>query len=110
MKRYLLAVVLAIASAPTASAQFPVIPPPPPVAEVRPPFPPYHWMFAGPPGVLLYDSGEYLLGGTQGQARVTGGFTMEFPNGSGFHAGSGATAVGPVTSGYCPPRGRFHRR
>src|SRR5690242_15288251 len=107
MKRYLLAVLLAAASAPAAPAQLPVIPPPPPVAQVRPPFPPAYWMFAGPPGVLLYDSGEYLLGGTQGQARATGAFTMGSPNGSGFPAGFGATTVGPVTSGYCPPRGRF---
>jgi hypothetical protein len=106
MKQSLLAVVLVVASATAAPAQFPVIPTPPPAPEVRPPFPPARWMFAGPPGVLLYDSGEYLLGGTQGLARATGGFTMGAPNGSGFGAG----AVGPVTPGYCPPRGLFHRR
>jgi hypothetical protein len=116
MKRSLFALALALASATAASAQPPIIPTPtpaPPAPEVRPPIPTARWMFAGPPGVFFYDSGDYLLGGAQGISRSTGAFTMSGGNGTAFGAagyGAGGYGTAAPAGPYCAPRGRlFHK-
>jgi hypothetical protein len=129
MKPHLLAAALAAALASTAAAQpptpTPVAPPPPSYfgppppglglggppglatvpQQPLPPIPPARWMFSGPPGVFLYDSGNYLLGGFEGLSRSTGAFTMGYPGGYGFPAGAGYGVPAPAA----PCRGCFRR-
>jgi len=103
MKRYLLAFVVAVVSASAAAAQPPLLLEPP-RTEPRPPFPPARWMFSTTPGVYYWDSGEYLVGGTQGLARSTGVWTMQ----PGVVPGNPPT--GPdAGAGHCGPRLRHCR-
>ena len=111
MKRYLLALVVAVASLSTTAAQPPVIPAPAPTHEVRPPFPQARWMFSPTPGVFYWDSGEYLLGGMQGLSRSTGMWTMQQPATATGSSGTGFDSA--ATSGSCATcgsRGRVLRR
>ena len=70
-------------------------------------------MFAGPPGVFFYDSGDYLLGGALGISRSTGAFTMSGGSGTAFGAtgyGGASYGAGAPAGPYCAPRGRlFHK-
>ena len=108
MKRYLFALVVAVASVSAAAAQPPVIPAPPltPVEPPRPPFPPARWNFHPTPGIFYYDSGEYLLGGVQGLSRSTGMFTMQGPGGATFSSFGPYNGAG--AAGSCATCGRRH--
>jgi hypothetical protein len=91
MPRLASALVLALLAASPAIAQ-------PPAAhyESRPPqvsygphLPIYKsgGQILGRDGIYPYDSGEYLLSGTDGLARFSGGFTMELPGAPGVATG-----------------------
>lgn len=134
MTRSLLALVPALALAPAAAAQLPALPGtspglvgpppplPPPVAVPGPtptPGPPVTAPGAGfykSGGVLVgadgrypYDTGYYLLGGTDGLARSTGHFTMVYPEppagyGAGAPAGPAKSGLAHLFHGRCHPR------
>jgi opacity protein-like surface antigen len=96
MRRFLIAAALAAALGPPAAAQpvpemTPPIPPPPAVYKPNvyvppgtPPGPaiPFHkstGVVVGAYGLYPYDTGEWLLGGTEGFSRQSGSFTMVYP-------------------------------
>ena len=108
MKRYLLAIVVMMASLSTVAAQPPVIPDPPKPIEPRPPFPPARWHFHPTPGIFHYDSGDYLVGGTAGLSRATGLWTMS-PVG-GAMGSYGVDPYGGAIGGSCRKHGRLFRR
>src|SRR5262245_6173098 len=109
MKSYALAVVLLGLLSSTSVAQPPVytgqntvqIYPPGQLSLPNPVIPTPRWMFSGPPGVLLYDSGWYLLGGTEGMVRTTGAFTMGPPGvmGGAYAGGYSAPSCGGSSCG-----------
>jgi hypothetical protein len=89
MKRYAIAVVLLAALGRTAGAQPPVLVETPPRPVVTPPViiqipaskPPVGFyksghVLVGADGYYPFDSGDYLLGGTDGLARFRGHFVM----------------------------------
>ncbi len=95
MKRYLIAAMVSVALSASADAQFMEVGPPPLMPSLNPPPVPGPTPAPGPPiatqgggfyksggvfvganGVYPYDTGLYLLGGTDGFARSTGTFRM----------------------------------
>lgn len=98
MRRFVIAAVLAAALGPPAAAQpvpqmVPPVPPPPPPAAYQPnvnvplgappgPAIPFHkstGVVVGAYGLYPYDTGDWLLGGTDGLTRQSGSFTMVYP-------------------------------
>jgi hypothetical protein len=138
MTRPLLALVPVLAAAADAAAQFPILPgqapgglvtppprlPPPPAVPgpVPTPGPPIitpglgfyksGGVHYGADGWLPYDSGYYLLGGTDGFARSTGYFRMEYPEPppGAFGPQAGAAGAGPGCAPAHPLHRLFHRR
>lgn len=95
MRRFIIAAALVAALGPTTKAHAggPLVPPSPPPAEAQPnvfvppgatpgPAIPFHksgGVVVGVYGLYPYDTGEWLLGGTDGLTRQSGSFTMVYP-------------------------------
>jgi hypothetical protein len=63
-------------------------------------------MFRGPEGIFLFDSGNYLLGGSDGIARSSGAFTMSSipqPNWGPFGYGVFPGTTGTFNTGSIVP-------